>query len=252
MAVGHIPALTTLGTIKVRRGDPDGHSALLEALQLAEPTEDMQQIVPVILALAEEAWLRRDPAAVRGRIGTVLGRTDKPVPAHHRGHLTSWAVRLGRTHDVPDGTPHPLALHITGQWQQAAPAWHALERPYDEALALIEVGTPDALTTAFEILDRLGARPAATLAAERLRDLGERVPRGLRPSTRGNPAGLTTRELEVLHLVAGGMTNAEVATRLFVSDKTVEHHVSRILGKLGVSNRREAARVAARLDLPTT
>ena len=251
MAVGRIPALTTIGTIKMRRGEPDGHSTLLEALQLAEPTEDMQQIVPVTLALAEEAWLRSDLDTVRTLISKALGRANKPVTAHHRGHLSSWAVRLGKTHDVPDGTPHQLALQITGQWQQAADAWHALDRPYDEALALIEVGTPDALTTAFEILDRLGARPAAARAAERLRGLGERVPRGLRPSTRSNPAGLTTRELEVLQLVAGGMTNAEIATQLFVSDKTVEHHVSRILGKLCVSNRREAARAAEQLDLPT-
>jgi DNA-binding CsgD family transcriptional regulator/tetratricopeptide (TPR) repeat protein len=251
MAVGHIPALRTIGTITMRRGDPDGHSTLLEALQRAEATGDMQQIVPVRLALAEEAWLQRDLDSVRGMTSKVLGRTDKPLTAHHRGELTSWAVRLGEAHDPPAGTPRQLALQITGQWQQAADAWHALDRPYDEALALMEVGTPDALTTAFEILDRLGARPAAALAAERLRDLGERVPRGLRPSTRSNPAGLTTRELEVLHLVAGGMTNAEIATQLFVSDKTVEHHVSRILGKLGVANRREAARAAEQLDLPT-
>jgi DNA-binding NarL/FixJ family response regulator len=84
-----------------------------------------------------------------------------------------------------------------------------------------------------------------------VRSLGERVPRGLRPSTRGNPAGLTSREVEVLQLVADGLTNAEIAARLFVSDKTVEHHVSRILGKLGVSNRREAAKAAHQLDLPT-
>jgi DNA-binding CsgD family transcriptional regulator/tetratricopeptide (TPR) repeat protein len=251
MAVGHIPALTTIGTVKMRRGDPDGHSTLLEALQRAEPTEDMQYIVPVALALAEEAWLQRDLDTVHRITSGLLGRVDKPLTAHHRGHLTSWAVRLGQTPDLPAGTPAQLALQITGHWRQAADAWHAVDRPYDEALALLEVGTPDALTSAFEILDRLGARPAAALAAERLRDLGERVPRGLRPSTRSNPAGLTTRELEVLQLVAGGLTNAEVATRLFVSDKTVEHHVSRILGKLGVSNRREAARAAAQLDLPT-
>ena len=75
------------------------------------------------------------------------------------------------------------------------------------------------------------------------------MPRGIRPSTRANPGGLTYREIEVLQLVADGLTNAEIAAKLFVSDKTVEHHVSRILVKLGVASRREAARTARQLDL---
>ena len=114
---------------------------------------------------------------------------------------------------------------------------------------MIEVNTPTALTQAFDILDRLGAGAAAALAADRLRSLGERVPRGIRPSTRANPAGLTSREIEVLQLVVDGLTNAEIAAKLFVSDKTVEHHVSRLLLKLGVASRREAARTARQLDL---
>ena len=200
--------------------------------------------------LAEEAWLHRDLHSARSSIRSVLNRNDKPLTVQHRGQLTSWATRLGDPHDVPVGTPSQLALEINGDWQQAADAWHALDRPYEQSLALIEAGTPSALAHAFDVLDRLGARPAATLAAERLRSLGERVPRGLRPSTRGNPAGLTSREVEVLQLVADGLTNAEIGARLFVSDKTVEHHVSRILGKLGVPNRREAAKTAQQLDLP--
>lgn len=250
MAVGHIPALTTIGTIKVRRGDEDAHATLLEAMRLAESAGDTQLIVPVALAVIEEAWLRRDLDGARDTTRELLSRDDRPITIHHRGHLSSWAARLGDPHEVPAGTPRQLALQIDGQWQQAADAWHTLGRPYEQALALIEAGTPSALTEAFDILDRLGARPAAALAAGRLRALGERVPRGLRPSTRGNPAGLTSREVEVLRLVAGGLTNAEIGSRLFVSDKTVEHHVSRILGKLGVSNRREAAKTAQHLDLP--
>jgi DNA-binding NarL/FixJ family response regulator/Tfp pilus assembly protein PilF len=251
MAVGHIPALTVIGTIKTRRGDPDAHSVLREAMQLAEQTEEMQRIVPVTLALAEHAWLHGDLTGARDRIDAVLVRTDEPLTAQHRGQLTSWAVRLGARHTVPDRTPHQLALQIEGRWQEAADAWHALDQPYEQALALIEVGTPGALTQAFDILDRLGAGPAAALAAERLRSLGERVPRGVRPSTRANPAGLTSREAEVLRLVADGLTNQEIAARLFVSDKTVEHHVSRVLGKLRVSSRRDAARAACELHLPT-
>jgi DNA-binding CsgD family transcriptional regulator/tetratricopeptide (TPR) repeat protein len=249
VAVGHIPALTTIGTIQMRRGEPDAHATLLAAMQLAERTGELTLIAPVALALTEGAWLRGDLPGARDLIRGVLDRSDQPLTTQHRGHLISWAVRLGEEHEAPAGTPRHVALQINGRWQEAADAWHALGRPYERALALLEVSTPPALTEAFDILDRLGGGPAAALVAERLRSLGERVPRGVRPSTRANPAGLTAREIEVLQLVVDGLTNGEIAARLFVSDKTVEHHVSRILVKLGVTSRREAARTAHQLDL---
>jgi DNA-binding NarL/FixJ family response regulator len=86
--------------------------------------------------------------------------------------------------------------------------------------------------------------------SRRLRELGARdLPRGPRAATRENPAGLTTREVDVLGLVAGGLSNAEVAARLFVSPKTVDHHVSAILRKLDVRTRAEASVEAVRLGI---
>lgn len=88
------------------------------------------------------------------------------------------------------------------------------------------------------------------IIARRLRELGERrVPRGPHASTNDNPAGLTNRELEVLPLPAEGLRNAEIAQRLVVSQKTVDHHVSAILRKLGVNTRGQATAAAARLGL---
>jgi DNA-binding CsgD family transcriptional regulator len=251
MAIGRIPALTVIGTIKMRCGDSDAGSVLLDAMRLAHGTEEIQRIIPVTLALAERAWLHGDLDSARDPLTAVRDGAHDPLTARQRGELTSWAARLGERQEVPAGTPPELALEIDGRWQEAADEWRTLGRPYERALALVEVGSPLALTEAFEILDRLGARPAAALAAERLRALGERVPRGARPSTRGNAAGLTSREVEVLRLVAEGMTNGDIAAQLFVADKTVEHHVSRVLGKLGVSSRREAARAARELELLT-
>ncbi|HVU79110.1 MAG TPA: helix-turn-helix transcriptional regulator, partial [Gaiellaceae bacterium] len=75
------------------------------------------------------------------------------------------------------------------------------------------------------------------------------VPRGPRETTRGNPAGLTARQLEVLALVADGQTNAEIADELVVSLRTVEHHVAAVLAKLNVDTRREAGRRASQLGL---
>jgi len=83
--------------------------------------------------------------------------------------------------------------------------------------------------------------------------LRERGVRGLRvgprAATRDNPAGLTTRELEVLALVSEGLRNRDIAAQLFLSEKTVDHHVSAILRKLDVGTRGQAAAEAARLGL---
>ncbi|HEU5109743.1 MAG TPA: helix-turn-helix transcriptional regulator, partial [Micromonosporaceae bacterium] len=96
----------------------------------------------------------------------------------------------------------------------------------------------------------LGATAAATRIRRGLKDLGVRaIPRGPLATTRAHPAGLTTRQADVLHLLAGGLTNAEIANRLVLSVRTVDHHVSSILSKLGVSSRREAGAMAGELAI---
>ncbi len=86
---------------------------------------------------------------------------------------------------------------------------------------------------------------AAAVARRRLRAAGvTQVPRGPQAATRANPAGLTGRQLEILGLVADGLTNAEIAARLVLSVRTVDHHVSAVLTKLGVTSRRDAIAAA--------
>jgi DNA-binding NarL/FixJ family response regulator len=116
-------------------------------------------------------------------------------------------------------------------------------------VAFAQTDDEDALRNAHDGLQRLEAKPAVAFAARRLRELGARVSRGPRPSTRDNPANLTARELEVLGLVAEGLRNADIAQRLFLSEKTVDHHVSAILRKLEVRTRGEAGVAANRLGL---
>jgi DNA-binding NarL/FixJ family response regulator len=132
----------------------------------------------------------------------------------------------------------------------ASQAWRALDCPYDAALALVDADDEPALRQAHDELVQLGARPAATIVARKLRERGVRgVPRGPRRATQELPARLTPREAEVLELVASGLRDGEIAERLFLSPKTVGHHVSAILRKLGVRTRSEASAEAVRLGL---
>jgi len=151
---------------------------------------------------------------------------------------------------VPAEVSDPHALELAGDWRAAAERWRQLGCPYEAALALAETEDEEALRAALDQLQELEARPAATMVSRRLREHGVRgVPRGPRPATRSNPAGMTTRELEVLALVAEGLRNSEIADRLALSERTVDHHVSAILRKLNVRSRAEATAEALRLGL---
>lgn len=147
----------------------------------------------------------------------------------------------------------PYALQLSGDFSAAAAAWRDLGCPYEEAWAPAASDDPTLLRRALEAFDHLGARAAHGLALRRLRELGVRdlpaVRRGPRASARANPAGLTRRETEVLALVAAGLQNSEIGARLYLSPKTVGHHLSAIYAKLGVSTRTEAARVASQLGI---
>jgi DNA-binding CsgD family transcriptional regulator/tetratricopeptide (TPR) repeat protein len=235
-------ALRLLGLIRVRRGDPDAWPLLDEALSLAVPTREFQHIGRVRATRAEAAWLggEHSRAAQEARAGLELAAGLRDP--WRVGELTFWLWRASGTAEIPQEIAELFALEIGGQWRTAAERWYELGCPYDAALALMTSDDEADLRRALAEFERLGARPCAAAVARRLRSLGAKdVPRGPRPATRANPANLTTRELEILDLVALGLRDAEIADRLFLSPKTVGHHVSSILGKLGVRSRAEAA-----------
>ena len=250
--ISRIMALLAVGRLRARRGDPDAWAALDEALALSEPTGTLQRLGPVRAARAEAAWLEGDAERSGAEAAAAFDLAARHAHPWHVGELAWWQLKAGMPVADTTAAAEPWRLQLAGRWREAAAAWQALDCPYEAARALLDSDDPSAVEEAHGIFDRLGARPAAALAARRLRELGVRsIPRGRRPATRANPAGLTARELEVLRLVADGLPNHEIAGRLFLSPRTVDHHVSAVLGKLGVGRRSDVAAAAARVGIAT-
>jgi DNA-binding CsgD family transcriptional regulator len=245
-----LQARVVIGLVRARRGDPDPWSVLEEAGTLAARTGLLVWVSQTAAASAEAAWLE-------GRSHLIAALTQAPFELALRrdaawpiGELAYWRFRSGIREEVPAGAAAPYALQIAGDWEGAAELWTELGCRYEAAVALGDADDEAALRRALDELHALGARPAAAIVARRLRERGARdLPRGPRSSTRGSPAGLTQRELEVLRLLAEGLRNSEIGERLFLSGRTVDHHVSAILRKLSVRTRAEASVEAVRLGL---
>jgi DNA-binding CsgD family transcriptional regulator len=214
---------------------------------------ELQRSVYVAMIVAESAWL----ASIAGADGESSVPSSSAEEARSllrevhtlaKERNSRWVVEdsalwLYLLDEPVTGTAAfatPFREHCEGRWREAAAGWRALGRPYEEALAL-SGGDDTAQRQALGIFDRLGALPAAARLRRQMRVGGARaVPRGPIAGTRANPAGLTRRQVQVLHLVNEGLSNPEIAARLCISVKTAEHHVSAIMGRLDATTRQKA------------
>jgi DNA-binding CsgD family transcriptional regulator/Tfp pilus assembly protein PilF len=267
---GRVLPLAVLAELRLRQGRRDEAAKLLSGLE-----EEPAAFAPTVRLHLErgehelaEAMLNRRPdpsddsdvLALRGELALATGELDEATRAAER--LGANARRLGRADleaeaallagRVAAARPDPTAEH---HLQDAVARFAAIDFPLEEARARLELarvqaaaGSPLALgsaRTAREVFERLGARRDADRAAALLRELGVAG----RPTSRGDRDHLTARELEVLSLIAAGLSNAQIADRLVIAPKTAEHHVGRVLAKLGVRSRAEAAAHAVREGL---
>lgn len=252
-AASRITPLAVLGRLYARRGEPDPWDLLDEALVLARRTGELQRLAPVAVARAEARWLEGAGSAVAAETDATVELARERQEPWALGELCAWRRRAGAEDLVePDAVAAPFALELSADWRAAAERWRELGCPYEAALAMAAGDEEVALQQALTMFQRLGAIPATRAAAQRLRDRGVRnIARGPRRSTINNPAQLTSRQVEILRLLGDRLTNAEIAARLYITPKTVEHHVSAILSKLGVRSRKQAAAEAVRLGLAT-
>lgn len=249
VGIARMVAVTVLGKLRARRGDPGVWEALDESLALARQTGHLQRIWPTSVARAEAAWLA-------GRLESEVPVLDEAyalaVTVEHPwalGELSCWLDRAGRRPESTRPAAEPYRLALEGHLVEAAAAWEVIGCSFDAAMTLVGSDDETLVRSALATFEALGSRPAARLAGNRLRELGARVPRGPNAATRGNPARLTHREVEVVALLTEGLRNAEIAARLVISTKTVDHHVTSLLAKLGVHSRQAAAAKALRLGL---
>lgn len=235
-----------LAALLVRRGDPAAGPAVERLRDGARPVGQAPDHVKVSTISAEYLWVfqhRDDPVTERNL--EVFDETVERADPWAIGELAQWLWLDGHLDAIPDRAAQPVRWLGDGHWERAADWYADRGVPFERAVAL-SLGDTDAQLEALRIAQRIGARALAARFRNQLRADGVTgIPRGPRTTTRREPFGLTPRQGEVLALLADGLSNAEIAERLFISVRTVENHVSAILARLDVTNRDEAVAVAA-------
>jgi DNA-binding CsgD family transcriptional regulator/tetratricopeptide (TPR) repeat protein len=235
--------LVVSATLRTRRADPGAVEMVEAVFDRLETYSEIWTRIEACVMVMEASWTGIIPVDKAAALYQDLIDLIPDGSDYERALLAFWALRLG-WEPPPGEITGPTALEIAGLAKEAAAEWD--RSGYRIQGILSRALTADAdLDEVFSELAVLGADGVARGLRRELQRRGvKRVPRGERSSTRENPARLTAREAEVLGLLAGGLSNAAIAERLFISNKTASHHVSSVLLKLDVSSRGQAAALA--------
>ncbi len=244
-----VGSLVFLATIKMRRGEPGALAILQEAKVTAFETMELHRIIPVMVACLEYEWITGESFIDQAAIDNTIRMTGQMGNNFENNEFAFWLYKV-RKQRMP--LKERLDSYDTGsaaKVQKAAAIWQRLGCNYLEALVLFD-GNRDDKRKAVTIIQGLGATAVYEKMKLEMKASGiKNIPRGLRKATLSNPAFLTEREIDVLHLLHGGMQNKEIATQLFISAKTVDHHISSIFYKLEVNTRVKAVRQAVKLEI---
>jgi DNA-binding CsgD family transcriptional regulator/tetratricopeptide (TPR) repeat protein len=244
--VNLLTSQVTLALVLARRGQPGALEVLDPGVAEADNLGEAEWIAVTRLARAEVRWLAGDDEGAVADLA-VIRAAITPMEYLLDAQLSVWEQRLLGAASPVSPAPGPWATSLVGDHAGAALHWERLSCGYYAALSLYDSDCDEHLRDAITRFEALGADAAARRTRQKMKELGHRaVPAGARPSTRRHPLGLTRREDEVLALICEGLTNEEIAGRLVLSTRTVDHHVSAVLGKLGVTTRGAAAAAARR------
>jgi len=249
LAIVKTGALVIVSTIKMRRGDSDLLPLLLEAKEKAFETIEPRSVIPTVAALLEYEWITGTSFISQADLNYAISMFETRGNIYEKSEFAFWLSKAGKQQLQLDEYFEGYDLHNKASALNAADLWKQLGCPYEQALALFE-GNEDDKRKAIEMVHNLGADAVYEKLKLEMRRSGiKSIPRGIRKTTQSNPAFLTDRELDILQLLQEGLHNKEIASRLFISAKTVDHHISSILFKLDVNSRIKAVQEAIHLNI---
>ena len=248
-AIVKIWALIVLATIKMRRGERDLLPFLLEAKEKAFETMESTKIIPALVALLEYEWITGTVIIEKADLDNATPMVEHTSKFFQKNEFAFWFKRARKQQVQIQEFYEGFLVDNPTEARNAANLWKQIGCPYEQALTLFE-GYEDDKRMAVEIVHNLGADAVYEKMKFEMRALGiKSIPRGIRKTTQANSAHLTERELDVLQLLKEGLRNKEIAGQLFISPKTVDHHISSIFFKLDVKSRSKAVQEALHLDI---
>lgn len=241
------PAQTVLANVQLRLGEPEYEKNLQKSIENAFAIDELQYIIPARLCAVEAAWMHNNEDVAYEQLKFLTEIEDGETGQWRQGEIMLWIDRFG--FDLPFNTslplPSPIKLELEGKYSKAADQWLALHIPYNAAISLMQSEDNDAaeaLIRAYQIFETIEATTCLSMIRSRAKSLGllsklPRLRRGPYKITRQHPARLTKKEQEILKYITEGDSNREISIKLSRSQRTIENHVSSILGKLNVENR---------------
>ncbi|MGH2563830.1 MAG: helix-turn-helix domain-containing protein [Ginsengibacter sp.] len=210
---------------------------------------ELQRIIPSLIALLEYEWLTGKTYIKVEDINRITSSLEQSIDNAEKSELAFWLLKARKQYLAIEKVYEGYDVSNVTKAQKAAALWRKSGCTYSEALVLFE-GNEEDKKNALLILLKFGANAVSEKIKMEMRAGGiKKIPRGLRESTKTNPAQLTNRELDIIQLLQKAIHNKEIAETLFISPKTVDHHISSILFKLDVNSRSKAVNEAFRLGI---